>query len=454
MSARTSRSPLPFVVPSATELLGSVLEMYLGGERNPGWSRPELESLRTKLETADAAQLAVLETAGAPFRRPLVEILGARRHSDNDQDRGRDLRTAVRALRCILDRAAFDPSLDPRSLLVRHSDCDLVRLVRAMTPAFEALAERRKVRFTVHSPEALVAEVDIEKLELIVLTLLFNAFKYTPRDGSIELRVEEDAREGEAAIFVRDSGQAIAPHLARAIFDRSRQLDRSVFAKVRESGIGLGASRDSAVLHGGSLELLRRRETGAVFRLLLPLRAPSGIAVCTSGNFDRDLGVRVAALANEELEAEAALGVQPAVRDDRPLVLVVEDSRSLQRVLKQHLEPTYNTVCAFDAASGLELAKSLRPDLVIVDVELHDRSGETFITQLRGTTPLREVPILGLTEADNPARTLRMLSEFVQTSCVSRSCSPKFACGSKTWSKASKRVTCCASTRVATKPTW
>ncbi len=405
---------MPFSVPSAAELLRAVLDMYLGGERNAGWSRPELEALRTRLETADTRQLAALEIAGGPFRRPLVEILGARRHSDHDQDRGRDLRTVVRALRCILDRAAFDPSLDARSMLVRYSVADLVRLVRTLSPPFEELAARRRVRFSVEAPEALVAEFDIEKLELLVLTLLFNAFKYTPEDGSIVLRIDEDAREGEAAIFIRDSGQTIAPHLARAIFDRSRQLDRSVFSNFRESGIGLGVSRDSAILHGGSLELLRRRETGAGFRLLLPSKAPSGIAVCTSGTFDPDLAVRVATLANEELDVEAALGAEPAVRDHRPLVLVVEDSRSLQRVLKQHLEPTYNTVCAFDAASGLALAKSLLPDLVIIDVELQNTSGESLITQLRATRPLNEVPILGLTEADDPARTLRLLADYVQ----------------------------------------
>lgn len=332
----------------------------------------------------------------------------------------------VRALRCILERVAHDPGIDSSTMLLRYREADVVTLTREVCAPFESLALARNIEFVVDTPDYLDAEFDIEKLELIFLTLLFNAFKYTPEGGRIELYVRDAARDNEVEISLLDSGQAIAPHLAAALFDRTRQLDRSVFFQSRELGIGLGAARDSAVLHGGNLELVGARDLGAEFRVRLPRRAPRGALVhprgedasgcVTTGDLQgvSTLATRVAEIAREELADEQLLGTIPTVNHGRPVILIIEDSRALQRILKHHLEPLYDTVAAFDTEAGLDLARRIEPDLIVLDVEAQASAGETFITELRKNPGLDGIPILALTEADDPAQTLRLLSDFVQ----------------------------------------
>jgi signal transduction histidine kinase len=108
------------------------------------------------------------------------------------------------------------------------------------------------------------------------------------------------------------------------------------------------------------------------------------------------------------------LGTAPIVRDGRPLVLIVDDSRSIQRILAEALEDDYNIAFAFDGADGIRQAEALRPDLVLADLVMPEVDGTTMIRTMRQRPVLAEVPILVLTSKRDPKEELALLASGVQ----------------------------------------
>jgi signal transduction histidine kinase len=137
--------------------------------------------------------------------------------------------------------ALIGPQLRTRALEYVHAECSPTLAVRA----------------------------DRDKLRQIVLNLLGNSVKYTPRGGRIEVRCEL-ADADRVAIRVRDSGVGIATEKLATIFDPFVQVGRSFSRPADGVGLGLSISRDLARGMGGELSVASEVGRGSEFTLTLP----------------------------------------------------------------------------------------------------------------------------------------------------------------------------------------
>jgi len=371
----------------------------------------QLRDLRDRLQSIDEETIRCIDEASAPFQQTLEHVVeAAHRRTRQDETLRIDLRTVLRGLRCMVDIALADrgrSSLD--RCRPRYHEMDLARLIRRVCRCFDKLASDRGIAFEVHAPERLDVEADGEKLERVLLTLLFNAFKYAPPGGGVECRLEQDPHDGEVSLEVNDSGPEIPPGQEADLFQTSRLLDRSASLRDHDLVLDLCVARQLVALHGGTLTLSHRK-TGCGFRATLPRWSPRGVAVTGAPFTGTDeLATRVAETAASELAVEIRLGTEPVARDGRPLVLIVEDSRSIQRILTDCLAPELSTASAFDGHDGLRLATELLPDLIIADVGLPRMNGEEMIRHIRATHELAEVPLLVLVAAEDPLQGVRLL---------------------------------------------
>ena len=79
-------------------------------------------------------------------------------------------------------------------------------------------------------------------------------------------------------------------------------------------------------------------------------------------------------------------------------VLLIEDNEQNAYLVKVLLEPHgYKVVAATDGSRGLELAQTIRPDLILLDIQLPTMDGYTVAHRLRGIPALRDVPIIAVT---------------------------------------------------------
>jgi two-component system sensor histidine kinase GlrK len=111
---------------------------------------------------------------------------------------------------------------------------------------------------------------DEGKLRLVLENLLSNAIKFTPSGGVIHVGAE--MQEQELVLDVADNGPGVDPEDGNRIFEAFYQGRRSQGGPVGGTGIGLSVVAECIQAHGGSVGLIRDRETGAHFQVRLPLR--------------------------------------------------------------------------------------------------------------------------------------------------------------------------------------
>ncbi len=95
----------------------------------------------------------------------------------------------------------------------------------------------------------------------------------------------------------------------------------------------------------------------------------------------------------------------------KPTVVYVEDEPAVQRLVEYWLEDAgYRVLVAADGAAGLELIRSVRPDLVVTDALMPVMTGDELVEVLQDDPELRSIPIIMATAAASPLRVRRMLS--------------------------------------------
>src|SRR5262249_34030805 len=155
----------------------------------------------------------------------------------------------------------------------------------------------------------------------------------------------------EAVLRVRDTGPGIAPDFLPHIFDLFAQGDRSLARSAGGLGIGLTMVKRLVEMHGGSVTACSDGPgQGSEFVVRLPLCSP-------------DAGV--AAGGSEP----AAVPAQEAAPAAGRKVLVIEDNRDAAETLRDLLERWGHAVgMAHSGMDGIDLARTFRPDVVLLDV--------------------------------------------------------------------------------------
>ena len=148
-------------------------------------------------------------------------------------------------------------------LRLERSDVDLTEMVRGIVRQIEATAPRHE--FIVSVPDHLPARLDALRIEQVLVNLLDNAVKYSPRGGAIEVTLERTATT--AVLGVRDHGIGVAAEHRPRLFDRFYQAhpDRSGM------GLGLYITRQIVEMHGGTIYAEEPTDGGTRFVVSVPL---------------------------------------------------------------------------------------------------------------------------------------------------------------------------------------
>ena len=109
---------------------------------------------------------------------------------------------------------------------LRVTKMDLVFLIQEVKSYFNTLAQSKRIDYTfLHEMDSLFVWVDTDKMEKILTNLLSNAFKFTPEQGKITIRLREE--ETEVVLSVEDNGEGI-PRKPSSVFERFLQADKAM----------------------------------------------------------------------------------------------------------------------------------------------------------------------------------------------------------------------------------
>ena len=236
---------------------------------------------------------------------------------------------------------------------------DLSEVVHTSIETVRPALQARQQTLALRVPEHLPLLGDATRLAQSLQNLLHNAVRYTPAGGHIAVSVHTEG--SSVVVSVADDGQGIAPEALERIFDLFRQ-EPSAERSPTESGLGIGLNLARALVeqHGGRLtahsEGLGR---GSCFVMRLPLRQPVSMPSAA--------------------EAPATSRGTPPRR-----VLVVDDNRDStdSMVTMLHLMG-HSAEGAYSADDALARAERLRPELVLLDLNMPGDDGYTAIKRLR-----------------------------------------------------------------------
>jgi len=217
----------------------------------------------------------------------------------------------------------------------------------------------------------LPVHVDVTRVEQIVLNLLTNAAKYTDSGGRILLTAKRECEQ--LLISVKDNGIGISPEKLPEMFGLFTQGDRALARSEGGLGIGLTIVQKLAEMHGGSV--VARSDgpgQGSEFIVRLPLARTTALAVTTAEHDG-----------------------PPAGRGSR--ILVVDDSVDTARGMVRLMKLLGNeAITAHDGHTAIEVARTFRPDFVLLDIGLPGMDGYEVATALRGDLLLKDAVIIAV----------------------------------------------------------
>jgi len=177
--------------------------------------------------------------------------------------------TLLRLVKRLLDISRFEAGggrLEPRAM-------KLPNLANELERAFDVLARQRGIKFSVWSAPGVPEDVnwDVDRIHEVLGNLLSNAFKFTPRGGSVSLAFE--SAEPGVRIVVQDTGAGIPKDQLPRIFDKFYQADNQSAAGTAGTGLGLAIAKQIVDAHGGTITCDSTPGVGTTFTITLPTRA-------------------------------------------------------------------------------------------------------------------------------------------------------------------------------------
>lgn len=326
--------------------------------------------LRTPL-TLIAEPVAQLAEAGnlTPQQSTLIRIAN------------KNIRILQRLINQILDFRKYENG----KLGLTLTETDFSRVVGDWMESFYSVARKRDIKLTLVGPAQetpVVMAIDVEKIERVFFNLLSNAFKYTPDNGSITVSYESD---GDNLTFrVADTGEGISARDLGNIFDRFYQVDR---INPKGSGIGLSLAKAFVELHGGSISVESTLNVGTEFTVKLPVRHVSE----TVAEVDRTIAREDAGAELDNIESDFTFD------DNKPLVLIIDDNRDIQKLVGELLASDYNIIAAPNGREGVRLAARYVPDLIICDVMMPVMDGLECCRRIKEEVSTSHIPVLMLT---------------------------------------------------------
>ena len=326
--------------------------------------------LRTPL-TLIAEPIAQLAEAGnlTPQQSTLIRIAN------------KNIKILQRLINQILDFRKYENG--KLGLTLTETDFSLV--VGDWMESFYSVARKRDIKLTLVGPAQetpVVMAIDVEKIERVFFNLLSNAFKYTPDNGSITVSYESD---GDNLTFrVADTGEGISARDLGNIFDRFYQVDR---INPKGSGIGLSLAKAFVELHGGSISVESTLNVGTEFTVKLPVRHVSE----TVAEADRTIAREDAGAELDNIESDFTFD------DNKPLVLIIDDNRDIQKLVGELLASDYNIIAAPNGREGVRLAARYVPDLIICDVMMPVMDGLECCRRIKEEVSTSHIPVLMLT---------------------------------------------------------
>ncbi|WP_430461299.1 CHASE domain-containing protein [Thalassolituus sp. LLYu03] len=349
----------------------------------------ELVKTTEQANSANQAKSRFLANMSHELRTPMNAIIGfiglclKTDLTDKQRDYLTKSQMASEILLALINESLDYAKIEAGQLHLSKHEFSLPELLTKIKALFDLRAQEKQLGFRIQVDDGVPATFmgDELRIEQILLNLLSNAFKFTSA-GEITVHIAWKKAESRLFIKVTDSGIGIpADHLPH-LFEAFRQADSSTSRRFGGTGLGLSISRQLANMMDGDISVTSTEHQGSCFTVSLALEALSDDTT--------DLNSSEAQL-HEQANAEEPLGGIHC--------LLVEDVL-MNQILAQELLTQFGaqvTIADNGRIAVDMLSEGLRPDVVLMDIQMPELDGLQATRALRTIAGCETLPVIAMT---------------------------------------------------------
>jgi ligand-binding sensor domain-containing protein/signal transduction histidine kinase/DNA-binding response OmpR family regulator len=368
----------------------------------------ELEYLETKrIEENNRAKLDFFTNISHEFRTPLTLILGPLQQILSNYNGTNEMykkllviEGSANHLLSLINRLMDFRKLENDQVKLESANGNIVKFTKEIFLSFIEYAKDGGYDYTFETQEEeILVYFDRYKLERVFYNLISNAFRYTPKGGNINIKINHDHEN--LFIAVEDSGAGIAEEHIDKIFDLFFEvpLHNNVQKNYNKgTGIGLSIVKNIVKLHKGNIEVTNKETGGVVFKVTLPL----GRAHLSDDEIIEDFKISDD-IVQYTTQLETGEITEPediedfVVNAEKQTILLVEDHKVLRTFMKNLLKKEYNIIEAENGKIAFEKALQFVPNLIISDVIMPEMVGTELCSKIKENLKTSHIPVILLT---------------------------------------------------------
>lgn len=344
----------------------------------------QLIAAREEAERASRAKSDFLSSMSHELRTPLNAIIGFAQILEYDSELNADqidsVREILKAGQHLLDliNEVLDlAKIEAGRLTLSLEAVELSPIIEGCLGLVTSLADKSNIRLSYDALPRAVVWADRTRLKQVLLNLLSNAIKYNRADGSVKITVSTPNAE-HLRICVADTGRGIPAARLVELFQPFNRLSAEKSA-IEGTGIGLSITRSIVELMGGQVGVESDFGLGSRFWIDLPQALPAG--------------------ANGAGSDDDPATWSTAPQAIQQTVLYIEDNPANLKLVAQiiGLRRYIHLLTAHTPELGLELARTHRPDLILLDINLPGMNGYQVLDVIQNDSRLQTIPVVAVT---------------------------------------------------------
>jgi len=350
------------------------------------------ERAREQAERANEAKNQFLSRMSHELRTPLNSVLGfaqlleiydpTPRQTECIEQIMRGGKHLLGLINEILDLTRIESG----NLTISREPVSVFEVAQEAISLVQPIARERSIEVTLRPDEEdRYVFADRQRLLQIMINLLSNGVKYNVEAGRVEVSCVEN--EGRISISVKDTGNGIGEDLADRVFRPFDRLGADLRGVIEGTGLGLALSKNLAEAMDGTLSFQSVVGKGTEFSIDLPVAEKPSLN-CAA------------------MPETVALGEDAVART----VLYIEDNKPNLALMEQVFatRPDWKLITTTKGFDGLSIASGVRPDLILLDLDLPDISGLDVLLRFRSQPQLATIPILIVSADATPERVRRL----------------------------------------------